>query len=148
MFKTIFIILVSVTASAITTAGLLYRYTVPVASVQTTQVASPAAPVTPHVTAAPAEYAIAANNPVAILDEYVNLQIDLSAANTAQPQAFAPPVNPVKVAPAAVQPQRAFDHQLLMSDISKLSKKLERFNDFLSGEVQRLKEGSADKTKP
>lgn len=148
MFKTIFIIIVSVTASAITTAGLLYRYTVPVASILPAPVVSPAPPVAPPVTFAPAEYAIAANNPVAILDEYVNLQTDLSAANTAQPQAFAPPVNPVKVAPAAAQPQRAFDHQLLMSDISKLSKKLERFNDFLSGEVQRLKEGDTNKTKP
>jgi len=148
MFKTIFIIIVSVTASAITTAGLLYRYTVPVASVQTAQVASQVAPVAPHVTAAPVEYANAANNSVAILDEYVNLQTDLSAANTAQPQALALPSQPVKTVAATVQPQRAFDHQLLMSDISKLSKKLERFNDFLSGELQRLKEGSADKTKP
>ncbi|MCF7956782.1 MAG: hypothetical protein K9M75_13345 [Phycisphaerae bacterium] len=148
MFKTIFIIFVSVTASAITTAGLLYRYTVPVASVQPTQVASPAAPVAPPITIAPAEYANAANNPVEMLDEYVNLQTDLSAANTAQSQAAPPPPQPVKNAAATAQPQRAFDHQLLMSDISKLSKKLERFNDFLSGEVQRLKEGSTNKTNP
>jgi len=148
MFKTIFIIIVSVTASAITTAGLLYRYTVPVASVQSAQVASQAAPVAPHVTAAPAEYATAANNPVAILDEYVNLQTDLSAANTAQLQAAAIPAQPLKTVAATFQPQRAFDHQLLMSDISKLSNKLERFNDFLSGELQRLKEGDTNKTKP
>ncbi|MCF7955984.1 MAG: hypothetical protein K9M75_09305 [Phycisphaerae bacterium] len=147
MFKTIFIIFVSVTASAITTAGLLYRYTVPVASVQPAQAASPAAPVAPSVTVNPVEYANAANDPVAVLDEYVNLQTDLSAAKSAQPQAAAPP-QPVKNAAAAAQPQRAFDHQLLMSDISKLSKKLERFNDFLTGEVQRLKEGSTNKTNP
>lgn len=151
MFKTIFIIIVSVTASAITTASLLYRYTVPVASVQTAQVASqfaPAAPVAPHVTIAPAEYANPANNPVAILDEYVNLQTDLSAANTAQPQAAAPAIQTVKAASPAAQSQRAFDHKLLMSDISLLSKKLERFNDFLSGQVQKLKEGDTNKTKP
>jgi hypothetical protein len=147
MFKTIFIIIISVTASALTTAGLLYRYTVPVASTQPTQVVSPAPPVALPVTFAPAEYANSANNPVAILDEYVNLQTDLSAANTAQSKAAAPAIQPVKAVPAAVQPQRAFDHQLLMSDISSLSKKLERFNDFLSGEVQRLK-GDTKKTQP
>ncbi|MBW8016269.1 MAG: hypothetical protein FVQ82_08790 [Planctomycetes bacterium] len=136
MFKTIFIILVSVTASAITTAGLLYRYTVPIAPAASAPVAS--APVARAVI--PPEYAAARPGPVELLDEYVSLQTELPAAN--------PPSSPAKAPVPAPVPQRGFDQQLLMSDISSLSKKLERFNDFLSGELQRLKEGTAKKKQP
>jgi len=143
MFKTIFIILISVTASAITTASLLYRYTVPIEALPTQTVAAR--------TAAP-EYSSSQPDPVEILDEYVNLQTDLSTANTASDpgqtteiKASPPPVRPNG---NAAQPQRAFNHKLLMSDISALSKKLEKFNDFLSNEVQRLKDGTSEKEQP
>lgn len=139
MFKTIFIILVSVTASAITTAALLYRYTVPVEQGRSDAVVS--APVqTETNTPVP--------GPVEILDEYVSIQTQRPPVNTAlpeQPAVAKQPAAPSPVTTAA--PKRAFDHELLMSDISAVSKKLESFNDFLSDELQRLK-GSSKENQP
>ena len=136
MLKMIFIIFVSVTASAITTAGLLYRYTVPAEQVR--QVAVSAQADQP-------EYAKARPGPIEILDEYVNLQTELPPANTRKNTIQTPKL--LSGSENAVQPQRVFDHKLLMSDIAALSNKLERFNDFLSVEVQRLK-GESGKDKP
>lgn len=137
MFKTIFIILISVTASAITTAALLYRYTVPVEQGQPTAVVS--VPVqTETDTTVPAS--------VEILDEYVNIQTQrppVNAAPEGQPAAAKQPVVSTPVTTSV--PKRAFDHELLMSDIATVSKKLERFNNFLSDELQRLKGGSEEK---
>ena len=138
MFKTIFIIFISVTASAITTAGLLYRYTVPVEQAQQAPVAA-----APAQTPAPIDYTNAQPGPVEILDEYVNIQAHRPPVSTAPSVQLAPSPPPA----GAAAPKRAFDHKLLMSDISALSNKLERFNDFLSNEVKRLK-GDPDKDKP
>ena len=136
MLKMIFIIFVSVTASAITTAGLLYRYTVP---------AEPVRQVAVSAQADQPEYAKARPGPIEILDEYVNLQTELPPANTRKNTIQTPKL--LSGSENAVQPQRVFDHKLLMSDIAALSNKLERFNDFLSVEVQRLK-GESGKDKP
>ena len=136
MLKTIFIIIVSVTASALTTAGLLYRYTVPVQ------------PAVSFVQPQQMDYTDPRPAPAEILDEYVNLQTDLPTVTTQPAIAAAPTPKPVVTVPRPEQSTRAFDHNLLMSDISGLSKKLERFNDFLSNEVQRLRSGDEEKTKP
>jgi hypothetical protein len=137
MFKTIFIIFVSMIASALTTAGLLYRYTAPVAS--------PSA-------------SVAQANPVGISDDFIARQ---TSSIGEESDAVMPVVNYESIvdqAPAAnqqrevvnvevvtPQQQRSFNHQLLVSDISSLSRKLESFNDFLSNEVQRLKDGKTKK---
>ena len=142
MLKTLFIILISVTASAITTASLLYRYTVPIETLPAQTVA--AQPVEPA-------YASGQPGPVEILDEYVNLQTDLPPQNTAVDPGQTDEIKvstPVKANATDAQSQRGFNHKLLMSDISALSNKLERFNDFLSNEVKRLKDGGSEEKQP
>lgn len=131
MFKTIFIIFVSMIVSTLTTAGLLLRYTAPVA--------------TPAVTVAtvkPIEIVnTSAPEPVAVIPV-----INTDAAVSIAPETSLQPVTVVVEAPTAQQ-NRSFNHQLLVSDITSLSQKLASFNDFLSGEVQRLKD-SKDKKQP
>ena len=142
MFKTIFIIIVSMTVSTLTTAGLLYRYTLPAA--------------TPAVTVADVSRA----NPVAIANDFVPPQVkplgaesnDIAAVVSYDTVVTAVPgsdqtheIKTVNPDLTTDQQQRSFNHQLLVSDISSLSQKLEQFNDFLSGEVQRLKNSKTKK---
>lgn len=131
MFKTIFIIFVSMIVSTLTTAGLLLRYTAPAA--------------TPAVTVAtvkPIEIAYTSDpEPVAVIP-VINTDAAVSIAPETQPQ---PETVAIEVSTA--QQSRSFNHQLLVSDITSLSQKLARFNEFLSGEVQRLKD-SKDKKQP
>jgi hypothetical protein len=132
MFKTIFIIFVSMIVSTLTTAGLLFRYTSPPAP----------QPVT-FATASPLEIINSLDvEPVAVVTPVVNSEIAVSLPPEAEivPEA-------VNVEIATDQLQRSFNHQLLASDINNLSHKLQRFNDFLSAEVQRLKDGKDGKEK-
>lgn len=138
MFKTIFIIFVSMIVSTLTTAGLLFRYTSPPAAQPAT-----VATVTTVETASPLEIINSSDvEPVVVVQDVPNAEVTVALA----PAADLTP-EPVKVEVATDQLQRSFNHQLLASDISNLSHKLQRFNDFLSAEVQRLKDGKDGKEK-
>jgi hypothetical protein len=131
MFKTIFLIIVTVVVSALTTAGLLYRYTKPVQSVDRLQRLEPSAAI---------EAAVKSEglNIKMVQGAFDKLLGGKSAVKT--PEVIAETV--VAAMPkveAVAQQQRYFDHELLVQDMSSLSEKLQKFNDILSGEIQRLK---------
>ena len=153
MLKTLFIIIISVTASALTTAGLLYRYTVPVqmkSSAESTETVlkdfEDPLPVNSPKKSVKAVVTSAIEKSANLLSEYVDLKTTPKPQTTINYVPEAPPskavdnpaVNPDSQV-AQVTGQRSFNHELLMNDISALSQKLERFNNFLSSEVERLR---------
>lgn len=140
MFKTLFIIIISMMVSTLTTAGLLYRYTAPVKALPSQTVAK-ANPIESIVGFDDQQVSLPQVNsndlPVVLVDGSTS---QLPSANLQQGQ--------VSLNESEIQAQRSFNHQLFVSDITSLSRKLERFNVFLLKEVHRLKGDDTPKKQP
>lgn len=134
MLRTIFIIIISIVASAMTTAGILYRYTKPVDSAKSTYVSPSRVASEDRQEPGSLIQGMAGKLLVPAKTEGLINTPDKSSVLTV-PEADVP-----------VAQQRYFDHELLVKDMSLFSGKLQKFNEILSGEIQRLKSNA--KTQP
>ena len=114
IIKTIFIIVISVASSTATTVVLIFRYTKPLEN--STAASQPA----------PEQHSV--DSMEKIVDNLIPRQEqDVETPESAQFQAETP---------------RYFDYALLSKDIAAFSETVGRFNEILSREIQKLREGA------
>ena len=114
IIKTIFIIVISVASSTATTVVLIFRYTKPLEN--STAVSQPA----------PEQHSV--DSMEKIVDNLIPRQEqDVETPESAQFQAETP---------------RYFDYALLSKDMAAFSETVGRFNEILSREIQKLREGA------